>query len=67
MGSSGGVSRACRLAGVVAIALILAACARHGQPKEYGVGSIGAAEPGSAQDFASNVGDASISRSTARL
>ena len=49
--------RACKLAGVLAIAVALAACARHSQPQEYGVGSIGSAAPGSPQDFASNVGD----------
>jgi peptidoglycan-associated lipoprotein len=54
---SGGVNRACRLAGVLAVALILAACARHGQPKEYGVGGEGPATPGTSQDFAVNVGD----------
>jgi peptidoglycan-associated lipoprotein len=54
---SGGVDRACRLAGVLAVALILAACARHGQPKEYGVGGEGPATPGTSQDFAVNVGD----------
>jgi peptidoglycan-associated lipoprotein len=57
MGSSGAFRRACALAGVLAIALVLGACARHAQPHEYGVGSINSAEPGSAQDFASNVGD----------
>ena len=54
---SGGVNRACGLAGVLAVALILAACARHGQPKEYGVGGEGPATPGTSQDFAVNVGD----------
>jgi peptidoglycan-associated lipoprotein len=54
---SGGISRACRFAGVIAVALILAACARHGQPKEYGVGGEGPAEPGTSRDFAVNVGD----------
>jgi len=57
MGLSGAFRRACTLAGVLAIALVLAACARHAQPKEYGVGSINSAEPGTAQDFAANVGD----------
>jgi peptidoglycan-associated lipoprotein len=57
MGSSGAFRRACALAGVLAMALVLGACARHAQPKEYGVGSINSAEPGTAQDFASNVGD----------
>jgi peptidoglycan-associated lipoprotein len=54
---SGGVNRACSFAGVLAVALILAACARHGQPKEYGVGGEGPATPGTSQDFAVNVGD----------
>jgi peptidoglycan-associated lipoprotein len=54
---SGGIGRACRLAGVLAVALALAACAQHGQPKEYGVGSVSEAEPGTTQDFAVNVGD----------
>ena len=57
MGLSGAFRRACKLAGVLAVALVLAACARHAQPKEYGVGSINSAEPGTAQDFAVNVGD----------
>jgi peptidoglycan-associated lipoprotein len=57
MGLSGAFRRACKLAGVFAVALVLAACARHAQPKEYGVGSINSAEPGTAQDFAVNVGD----------
>jgi peptidoglycan-associated lipoprotein len=55
---SGGVSRACKFAGVVAFALVLAACSRHSQPKEYGLGSTGGvAAPGSPQEFAANVGD----------
>ncbi len=55
---SGGVSHACKVAGVVALALVLAACSRHGQPKEYGLGSTGGvAAPGSPQEFAANVGD----------
>jgi peptidoglycan-associated lipoprotein len=53
----GGVTRACKLAGVIAIALVLAACARHGLPKEYGVGGEGPVEPGTSRDFAVNVGD----------
>jgi peptidoglycan-associated lipoprotein len=57
MGLSGAFRRACTLAGVLAIALVLAACARHAPPQEYGVGSINSAEPGTAQDFAVNVGD----------
>jgi peptidoglycan-associated lipoprotein len=55
---SGGVSHACKLAGVVVLALVMAACARHGQPKEYGLGSTGGVSaPGSQQEFATNVGD----------
>ncbi len=54
---SGGVNRACRVAGVVALALLISACARS-QPKEYGIGSTGGvAAPGSPQEFAVNVGD----------
>jgi len=52
---SHGIDRACKFAGVVAFALILAACAKHGQPREYGLGST--ASPGSPQEFAINVGD----------
>ncbi len=54
---SGGISRACRVAGVIAFALLISACARS-QPKEYGIGSTGGvASPGSPQEFAVNVGD----------
>jgi len=54
---SGGVNRACRVAGVIAFALLITACARS-QPKEYGIGSTGGvAQPGSPQEFAVNVGD----------
>ena len=55
---SGGVGHACKVAGVVAIALLMAACARHGEPREYGIGTTGSvAAPGSPQEFAVNVGD----------
>jgi peptidoglycan-associated lipoprotein len=55
---SGGIGRVCKFAGVVAIALLMAACARHGEPREYGIGSTGSvASPGSPQEFAVNVGD----------
>src|SRR5262245_25681024 len=55
---SGGMGRALKLAGVVAIALLMAACARHGEPKEYGIGTTGSVvSPGSPQEFAANVGD----------
>ncbi|MGH6865558.1 MAG: peptidoglycan-associated lipoprotein Pal [Methyloceanibacter sp.] len=55
----GGKSHVCVLAGAVLIALALAACSRQpSQPREYGLGSVGsAAQPGSAQEFAVNVGD----------
>jgi peptidoglycan-associated lipoprotein len=54
---SGGVSRACKVAGVIAFALLISACARS-QPKEYGIGNTGGvAKPGSPQEFAVNVGD----------
>src|SRR4051794_23822336 len=55
---SGGIDRACKFAGVFVVAVLLAACARHGQPREYGIGSTGSvATPGSPQEFAVNVGD----------
>jgi peptidoglycan-associated lipoprotein len=55
---SGGVNRACKVAGVLVFALLLAACGRHAQPREYGLGSTGGvAAPGSPQEFAANVGD----------
>jgi len=54
---SGGVNRACKVAGVIAFALLISACARS-QPKEYGIGNTGGvAKPGSPQEFAVNVGD----------
>ena len=54
---SGGVNRACKFAGVLAVALVLAACSRQLPPKQYGLGGEGPAEPGTSQDFAVNVGD----------
>jgi peptidoglycan-associated lipoprotein len=58
MRSSGGIGYVCKFAGVVAIALLMAACGRHGEPKEYGIGTTGSiAAPGSPQEFAVNVGD----------
>jgi peptidoglycan-associated lipoprotein len=54
---SGGVGRACRFAGVVAIALVLAACSRQAQPRQYGLGGEGPVTPGTERDFAVNVGD----------
>ncbi len=52
-----GFCRACKLAGVLAVVLTLAACSRQMQPKEYGVGGVGSVEPGTARDFAVNAGD----------
>jgi peptidoglycan-associated lipoprotein len=54
---SGGIGRVCKFAGVVAIALVLAACSRQGQPKQYGLGGEGPITPGTERDFAVNVGD----------
>jgi peptidoglycan-associated lipoprotein len=52
------MDRACKLAGVVTIAFLMAACARHGEPKEYGIGTTGSVvSPGTPQEFAVNVGD----------
>ena len=54
---SGGIGHACKFAGVVACALVLAACSRQ-QPREYGLGATDSvASPGSPQEFAVNVGD----------
>jgi peptidoglycan-associated lipoprotein len=52
-----GVGRACKVAGVVALAIMLAACSRQAQPKQYGLGGEGPATPGTERDFAVNVGD----------
>lgn len=54
---SGGIGRACKIAGVVAMALVLAACSRSAQPRQYGLGGEGSAAPGTERDFAVNVGD----------
>jgi peptidoglycan-associated lipoprotein len=54
---SGGVGRAFKFAGVVAMALVLAACSRQAQPRQYGLGGEGPVTPGSERDFAVNVGD----------
>ena len=53
---SRGIGYACRFAGIVAIAIVLAACSGQQQPKQLGLGA-GAATPGSERDFAVNVGD----------
>ncbi|MGV1014722.1 MAG: peptidoglycan-associated lipoprotein Pal [Methyloceanibacter sp.] len=53
-----GVGYACKFAGVVLIALAIAACSRQPQQaRQYGLGGEGPATPGSARDFAVNVGD----------
>jgi peptidoglycan-associated lipoprotein len=53
---SRGIGYACRFAGVVAIAIVLAACSSQQQPKQLGLGA-GPATPGTERDFAVNVGD----------
>ena len=58
MSVKGGVHRAFRIAGVLVVAIALAACSRaQQQPKEYGVGGEGPIAPGTSRDFAVNVGD----------
>lgn len=58
MRSSHRISRACRIAGVLAVAVLLAACSRDQlPPKQYGVGGEGPIAPGTSRDFAVNVGD----------
>lgn len=52
-----GVARACKIAGVVALTIVLAACSRQAQPRQYGLGGEGPATPGTERDFAVNVGD----------
>jgi peptidoglycan-associated lipoprotein len=54
---SNGCGRACKIAGVLVIALALAACSRQGQSRQYGLGGEGPATPGTERDFAVNVGD----------
>jgi peptidoglycan-associated lipoprotein len=54
---SHGVGRACMVAGIVGLAIMLAACSRQAQPKQYGLSGGGPATPGSEADFTSNVGD----------
>ena len=51
------VGRAGKFLGVVAFAIVLAACSRQSQPKQYGLGGEGPATPGTERDFAVNVGD----------
>ena len=50
-----GVGRACKVAGIVALAIMLAACSRQAQPKQYGLGGEGLATPGTERDFAVNL------------
>ena len=58
MSVKGGVHRAFQIAGVLVVAIALAACSRaQQQPKEYGVGGEGPIAPGTSRDFAVNVGD----------
>jgi peptidoglycan-associated lipoprotein len=57
MRSSSLFRRAGKIAGVVALAILVAACSRQAQPKQYGLGGEGSATPGSERDFAVNVGD----------
>jgi peptidoglycan-associated lipoprotein len=58
----GGIGRAGRIAAVIAMALVVSACASRNDPNSLdnlpGMGpGAGAATPGSAQDFVVNVGD----------
>ena len=58
MRSSHRVSHACKIAGVLVLAVLLAACSREQlPPKQYGVGGEGPIAPGTSRDFAVNVGD----------
>ena len=57
MRSSSLFRRAGKIAGVVALAILMAACSRQAQPKQYGLGGEGLATPGTERDFAVNVGD----------
>jgi peptidoglycan-associated lipoprotein len=57
MRSSSRFGYVCKIAGVVLIALVVAACSRKPAQQQYGLGGEGPATPGSARDFAVNVGD----------
>jgi peptidoglycan-associated lipoprotein len=58
MRSSHKISRACKIAGVLVLTVLLAACSREQlPPKQYGVGGEGPIAPGTSRDFAVNVGD----------
>lgn len=52
---TGAVGQIARIVVVISVAVLLAACAHHGKPKEYGAG--GPATPGTPRDFVQNVGD----------
>ncbi len=55
---SGGISHACRIAGVLLLVAAAAACARKPQDQYAGVGGAeGPVTPGTARDFSVNVGD----------
>jgi peptidoglycan-associated lipoprotein len=54
---SSGFGRVCKFAGIVTLAIVLAACSRQAQPRQYGLGGEGPATPGTQRDFAVNVGD----------
>ncbi|HEX2449176.1 MAG TPA: peptidoglycan-associated lipoprotein Pal [Methyloceanibacter sp.] len=54
---SRGVDHACKIAGVLLIAFVLAACSRSSTPRQYGLGGEGPITPGTERDFAVNVGD----------
>ena len=54
---SSGFGHACKFAGVVFFALAIAACSKPGTPRQFGLGGEGPASPGTARDFAVNVGD----------
>jgi peptidoglycan-associated lipoprotein len=58
MRTSHGISQACKFAGVLVFAILLAACSKEQlPPKQYGVGGEGPIAPGTSRDFAVNVGD----------
>lgn len=54
---SGRFGHAARLAGVALFALTIGACSKPNNPHQYGLGGQGPAAPGTARDFAVNVGD----------
>ncbi len=54
---SGRFGQAARVAGVVLFALTIAACSKPNAAQQYGLGGEGPISPGTARDFAVNVGD----------